>query len=104
MEDDGGREDGAPNTIEHLHEIIGDETAPEEVCDYLLYQWEEAGITARAYTDEMHTVSILTRGEGQRPAEAPMDVLRWLFARFHTVRALGPHGYVRLRRPLGGGL
>ena len=82
--------------------MIGDEDAPEEVYDYLLYQWDEAGLTARAYTDEMHTVSILTRGDASRPARPPMDVLDWLFARFHTVRALGPHGYVRLKRPLEG--
>ena len=95
-------EPGAPDRIEHLHEVIGDEADPEQVYDYLLYQWGRVGITARAYTDEMHTVSIITRADGRRPAAPPGDVLDWLFTRFHTVRALGPHGYVRLRRPLEG--
>ncbi|MGR3541057.1 MAG: hypothetical protein ACU0BS_06480 [Hasllibacter sp.] len=99
--DEDEREPGAPDRIEHLHEVIGDEADPEQVYDYLLYEWDEAGLSARAYTDEMHTVSILTRADGRRPAEPPRDVLDWLFLRFHTVRALGPHGYVRLRRDAG---
>ena len=94
-------EDGAPTRIEHEHEEIGDGETVEEVYDFLVYDWDLPDgrvITARAYTDEMHTISIMTSGPGNLPVEVPEAVEQWLRARFASVRVLGPQGYEALRR------
>ena len=93
-------EPGAPDRIEHVHEEFGDPGAIEEIHDFLIYEWDLPGGTmiARAHTDEMHTVSIMTEGPGGLQAEVPPEVERWLRARFGAVRALDGAGYAPLRR------
>ena len=93
-------EDGAPARIEHVHEEYGPPGAVEEVYDYLIYAFDTpAGeMTARAYSDEMHTVSIMTEGPGGLPPEVPPAVEAWLRRRFACVRVLGATGYEVLRR------
>lgn len=93
---DETEEPGAPVRIEHVHEEIGDGEAVEEIYDYLLYTW--ADLTARAYTDEMHTLSVMTRGPGGLQADVAPEIQAWMRARFAAVRALGPQGYEPLRR------
>ncbi len=95
-----GREPGAPDRIEHVHEELGDPGAVEEIHDYLVYEWDLEGGTmvARAHTDEMHTVSIMTEGPGGLQAEVPAPVEGWLRARFDAVRALDGAMYAPLRR------
>ena len=94
---DSGAEPGAPSRIEHVHEVHGDWG---EIDDYLVYEWDLAAGTmvARAHTDEMHTVSIMTEGPGGLQAEVPGEVERWLRARFGAVRAVDGAGYAPLRR------
>ena len=92
---------GAPARIEHEHEEVGDGEIVEEVYDYLVYEWvlpDGRMMTARAYTDEMHTISIMTSGPGNLPVEVPEAVEDWLRERFASVRVLGPQGYESLRR------
>ena len=96
-DDWGDAEPGAPSRIEHVHEVHGD---ADEIDDYLVYEWDLAAGTmvARAHTDEMHTVSIMTEGPGGLQAEVPGEVERWLRARFGAVRAVDGAGYAPLRR------
>ena len=94
-------DEGAPTRIEHEHEEVGDGDTVEEVYDFLVYEWDlpdGRAITARAYTDEMHTISIMTAGPGNLPVEVPEEVEDWLRTRFTAVRVLGPRGYEPLRR------
>ena len=94
-------EPGAPARIEHEHEEVGDGDVVEEVYDYLVYEWDAPDgrtITARAYTDEMHTISIMTAGPGNLPVEVPEAVEDWLRERFTSIRVLGPQGYEPLKR------
>lgn len=94
------REEGAPDRIEHVHDVLGENGAVEEIADYLIYEWDLPGgaMIARAHTDEMHTVSIMTEGPGRLQVEVPAAVERWLRARFGAVRALDGAGYAPLRR------
>jgi hypothetical protein len=74
-------------SIAHHVDLVEIEGVVEQVYNYLIYSWTDPDVTARAYLDDIHVVSILS-GE---PTPPIMDYLR---QRYAVIQRLERHGYV----------
>ena len=74
-------------SIAHLVDVIEVEGVVEQAYNYLIYSWSDPELTARAYLDDIHVVSILS-GE---PTPAILDYLR---ERYAVIQRLERNGYV----------
>ena len=73
-------------SIAHHVDVIEDGGVAEQTYNYLVYGWTDPDVTARAYLDDHHVVSILS-GEPTPP------ILDYLRQRYAVIQRLGRNGY-----------
>lgn len=93
-----------PYQIEHLVEVIGSDGQIDQIYNYLVYKFQDSSayVWARAYLDDMGTVSIygpfksetdLTPVENSSLAHS---VIEYMKMRYPNLQTLGASGYVKI--------
>lgn len=100
---DDDASDGAPSRIEHGIDYMFDDPAGRLMFhyNYLVYHWTLDGgraVTARAYLDVPHEVSVLDVAPADLPGAEYAAIVRYLQRRFRTIKALQADGYAIVYR------